>query len=85
MEGLQKHDEAMKKAGDDLNAIYAYLKLDAAALRLAAMDHAMAAAIAGKLSPRGANAFLNEMEPARAAQVTHGMVAPEAAPNGKKS
>lgn len=85
MEGLQKHDEAMKKAGDDLIAIYAYLKLDAAALRLAAMDHAMAAAIAGKLSPRAASAVLNEMEPARAAQLTHGMVAPKVAPYGEKS
>jgi flagellar motility protein MotE (MotC chaperone) len=85
VEWLRKHDEAMKKAADDVVAIYAHMKPDAAASQLAIMDDAMAAAVIAKLPPRVAGTILNEMEPARAAQLTHGMLAPETAPEGKKS
>ena len=85
VEWLRKHDEAMKKAADDVVAIYAHMKPDAAALQIAVMDDAMAAAVIAKLPPRVASTILNEMEPARAAQLTHGMLAPETAPEGKKS
>ncbi|MCI0734736.1 MAG: hypothetical protein L0Y50_00420, partial [Beijerinckiaceae bacterium] len=81
IEWLRKHDEAVKKAGDGVIAIYAQMKPYAAASHLAAMDDAIAAAILAKLPPRAASAILNEMEPARAAQLTNGLVAP----NGKKS
>ena len=57
------------------------MKPDAAASQFAAMDDAMAGAIIAKLPPQSASAILNEMEPARAAQLTRGMVAPD----GKKS
>jgi flagellar motility protein MotE (MotC chaperone) len=85
VEWLRKHDEAMKKAADDVVAIYAHMKPDAAASQLAVMDDAMAAAVIAKLPPRVAGTILNEMERARAAQLTHGMLAPETAPEGKKS
>jgi flagellar motility protein MotE (MotC chaperone) len=85
VEWLRKHDEAMKKATDDVVAIYAHMKPDAAALQLAAMDDSMAAAIVAKLPSRAAGTILNEMEPARAVQLTHGMLAPEIAPERKKS
>ena len=85
VEWLRKHDEAMKKAADSVIAIYAHMKPAAAASQLAVMDEAMAAAVIAKLPPRAAGTILNEMEPARAAKLTHGMLAPEAAPGGKKS
>ena len=85
VEWLGKHDEAMKKATDDIVTIYSHMKPDAAASQLAVMDDAMAAALIAKLPPRAASMILDEMEPARAAQLTHGMVVPETVPSGKKS
>lgn len=85
VEWLRKHDEAMKKASDDVIAIYARMKPAAAASQLAVMDDAMAATVIAKLPPRASSAILNVMEPARAAQLTHGMLAPETATGGKKS
>ncbi len=85
VEWLQKHDEAMKKATDDVIAIYVHMKPDAAASQLAVMDDATAAAVIAKLPPRVAGPILNEMEASRAAHLTHGMLAPEIAPDGKKS
>jgi flagellar motility protein MotE (MotC chaperone) len=85
VEWLKKHDEAMKKATDEVIAIYSHMKPDAAALQLAVMDDAIAAAVIAKLPPRVAGTILNEMEPARAAQLAHGMLAPENAPQGKRS
>ena len=82
---LRKHDEAMKKATDDVIAIYAHMKPDAAASQLAVMDDATAVAVIAKLPPRVAGTILDEMDPPRAAQLTHGMLAPETAPAGKKS
>lgn len=80
-EWLQAREEAMKKARDEVIAIYGHMRPDAAASHLAAMEDAVAAAILAKLPPRTASAILNEMDPARAAQLTNGMVAPD----GKKS
>lgn len=85
VEWLRKHDEAMKMATDDVVAIYAHMKPDAAASQLAVMDDAMASAVIAKLPPRTAGTILNEMEPARATQLTHDMLAPEIVPGGKKS
>jgi flagellar motility protein MotE (MotC chaperone) len=82
---LRKHDEVMKKATDGVIAIYAHMQPDAAASQLAVMDDATAAAVIAKLPPRVAGTILNEMEPPRAAQLTHGMLATETAPGGKKS
>ena len=66
-------------------AIYVHMKPDAAASQLAVMDDATAAAVIAKLPPRVAGPILNEMEAPRAAHLTHGMLAPEIAPDGKKS
>jgi flagellar motility protein MotE (MotC chaperone) len=85
VEWLRKHDEAMKKATDDVVAIYAHMKPDAAASQISVMDDATAAAVITKLPPRVAGMILTEMEPTRAAQLTHGMLAPETEPQGKKS
>jgi flagellar motility protein MotE (MotC chaperone) len=85
VEWLQKHDEAMKRAGDGVISIYLHMKADAAALQLAAMDDATAAAVLTKLPARIASTILNEMEASRAAQLTHTMVAPDAVSDGKKS
>lgn len=85
VEWLRKHDEAMKKVSDDVVAIYAHMKPAAAASQLAAMDDAMATAVIAKLTPRVASTILNDMDPGRAAQLTNGMLAPETAPEGKKS
>ena len=85
VEWLKKHDEAMKKATDDVIAIYSHMKPEAAALQLAVMDDTIAAAVIAKLPPRVAGTILIEMEPSRAAQLTHGMLAPENAPQGKRS
>lgn len=84
-EWLRKHDEALKKVTDDVVAIYAHMKPAAAASHLAVMDDAMAAAVIAKLPPRTAGTILNEMEPARAVQLTHGLLVPETATAGKKS
>ena len=48
---LRKHDEAMKKATDDVIAIYEHMKPDAAASQLAVMDDATAVAVIAKLPP----------------------------------
>lgn len=82
---LRKRDEAMKQAADDVVAIYAKMRPDAAALQLAAMDDGGAAAILAKLPSRAAGAILNEMEAGRAARLTRVMTDPDAAPDGKKS
>ena len=85
VEWLRKHDEAMKKATDDVVAIYAHMKPEAAASQIAAMDDVMAAAVIAKLPPRVAGTIFNEMEPARAVQLTHGMLAPGIESARKKS
>jgi|GEM_PF-706058 len=85
VEWLRKHDEAMKKAADEVVAIYLHMKPDAAASQIAAMDDATATAVIAKLPPRVAGTIFNEMEPARAVQLTHGMLAPENAQQRKKS
>lgn len=74
-------DEAINKAKDEVVAIYAHMKPDAAAALLAAMDDSMAVAILTKLSVRAASTILNEMEPARASQLTRSMIPP----GGKRS
>ncbi len=76
VEWVRKRDEAMSKAADNVVAIYARIKPDAAALQIAAMDDAMAAALLAKLNTRSASTILNEMEPGRAARLTNAMVGP---------
>lgn len=66
---VNKREEMLKRAGDDIVAIYAKMQPEAASSQLNAMDDASAAAILSKLNPRAASAILNEMEAARAAKL----------------
>jgi flagellar motility protein MotE (MotC chaperone) len=66
---VSKREEMLKQAGDDVVAIYAKMRPEAASAQLNAMDDASAVAILSKLNPRAASAILNEMEAARAAKL----------------
>jgi flagellar motility protein MotE (MotC chaperone) len=69
-EWVNKREDMLKKASDDIAAIYAKMQPEAASAQLIAMDDMSAAAILSKLNPRSASAILNEMEAARAAKLT---------------
>lgn len=84
-EWLHRRDEALKKAEDNIVAIYTRMRPDAAALQLSAMDDDIAAAVLSKLKPGNAGAILNEMDPGRAARLTATMVGASPAPDGKKT
>ena len=83
-EWMRKREEALKKARENVVAIYQRMRPDAAALQLAAMDDEMAAAVLVKLKPASASAILNEMEPGRAARLTATMAGANPA-DGKKT
>jgi flagellar motility protein MotE (MotC chaperone) len=68
---LKKREEFLRRAREDIVAIYARMRPDAAAGQLAGMDEDTAVAVLAKLSARNAGAILNEMEPARAAQLAN--------------
>jgi flagellar motility protein MotE (MotC chaperone) len=76
VEWLKRRDEAMRKVEDDVVAIYAHMRPEAAAQQLAAMDDTVAAALLAKFNARVASAILNEMEPGRAARLTNAMIGP---------
>ena len=67
---VSKREDMLKQAGDDVVAIYAKMRPEAASSQLNAMDDVSAAAILSKLNPRAASAILNEMEATRAAKLT---------------
>jgi flagellar motility protein MotE (MotC chaperone) len=69
-EWVNKREEMLKKADDDIVAIYGKMQPEAASAQLIAMEDASAAAILSKLNPRVASTILNEMEAARAAKLT---------------
>jgi flagellar motility protein MotE (MotC chaperone) len=69
-EWVTKREQMMKSATDDLVAIYAKMKPDAAAPQLAAMDESTAAAVLTKLTPQIASAILAEMEADKAAKLS---------------
>lgn len=66
---VNKREEMLRRAADDVVAIYAKMQPEAAASQLKAMDDASAVAILSKLNPRAASAILNEMEAGRAAKL----------------
>jgi flagellar motility protein MotE (MotC chaperone) len=68
---LKKREEFLRRAREDVVAIYARMRPDAAAGQLAGMDEDTAVAVLAKLNARNAGAILNEMEPARAAQLAN--------------
>lgn len=71
---LARREAFLKKADENLIAIFSRMRPDAAAAQMAMMDDETAAAILMKLNPRGASAILNEMDPAQAAQLSNTMV-----------
>lgn len=81
---LKQHDAALKKAQDDVVAIYTHMKPEAAAAQISAMDDTTASAILAKLSSRVASTILNEVEPGRAAKLTNSMLGPNNIPLDKK-
>ncbi len=66
---LRRRQDFLAKAGESIVAIYARMKPEAASQQLASMALEPAAAILARLDARVASAILNEMEPARAAQL----------------
>jgi flagellar motility protein MotE (MotC chaperone) len=67
---VSKREDMLKKADDDIVAIYAKMRPEAASAQLIAMDDVSAAAILSKLKPSAASTILNEMDAARAAKLT---------------
>lgn len=72
---LKRREDFLAKAQDGVVAIYARMKPDAAAERLAELNAEVAAGILMKLETRQASVILNEMERKAAATVTTIMVA----------
>lgn len=66
---LKKRQDFLAAARDDVVAIYAKMRPEAAAGQLTALDDDMAAAVLARLNARASSAILNEMEPARASQL----------------
>ncbi len=66
---LKKREDFLAAARDDIVAIYAKMRPEAAASQLTALDDEMAAAVLARLNARSSSAILNEMDPARASQL----------------
>ena len=66
---LKKREDFLAAARDDIVAIYAKMRPEAAAGQLTALDDEMAAAVLARLNARASSAILNEMDPARASQL----------------
>lgn len=67
---VQKREQLLAKASDNLTAIFAKMKPEAASAQLQAMDDDAAAALLAKLKPSVAGAVMGEMDPARAARLS---------------
>jgi flagellar motility protein MotE (MotC chaperone) len=72
---LKRRDDFLDKAEDNVVKIYAKMKPDAAAERLADVKLELAAGILMKLDPRQSSTILNEMDPKAAASITGVMAA----------
>jgi flagellar motility protein MotE (MotC chaperone) len=66
---LKKRQDFLAAARDDVVAIYAKMRPEAAAGQLTSLDDEMAAAVLARLNARASSAILNEMDPARASQL----------------
>jgi flagellar motility protein MotE (MotC chaperone) len=73
---LRRREELAVRAKQTLVAVYANMRPDAAAQKLAILEDEEAAAVLTNLVPRTASAILNEMEPERAAQLAIAMAGP---------
>ncbi|MCX7303214.1 MAG: MotE family protein [Hyphomicrobiales bacterium] len=72
---MKRREDFLAKANDGVVKIYAGMRPDAAAERLAEMDASLAAGILMKIEPRKAGVILNEMERKAAAMLTGIMAA----------
>lgn len=79
---LQRREEFISKAGENLVAVYARMRPDAAAEQLGIVDAETAASVLANLAPRTASAILSEMESGRAAQLARAMSGPTDEPQG---
>lgn len=67
---VQKRQEMMKAASEDLVSIYGKMSPEAAAAQIATMDDRIAASLLSKLKPQLAATILNEMDPDKAGHLT---------------
>jgi flagellar motility protein MotE (MotC chaperone) len=74
-EWLKRRDDFLAKAEDNVVKIYAKMKPDAAAERLAEVNLELAAGILMKLNPKQSSIILNEMDRKAAATITGVMAA----------
>jgi flagellar motility protein MotE (MotC chaperone) len=73
---LRRREEFVARAKQNLVAVYANMRPDAAAQQLAILEDEEAASVLANLVPRAASAILNEMDPQRAAQLALAMAGP---------
>lgn len=66
---LARREKFLTLAQENLVAIYAGMRPDAASAQLAAMNELQAAALIAKVAPRTASAILNEMDATKAARI----------------
>lgn len=71
---MNRREKFIEQATENVVKIYAGMKADAAAERLAQLDASLAAAILLKLEPRRSGVILNEMDSKAAATLTSIMV-----------
>ncbi len=84
-EWLRRREEFVARAKQNLVAVYANMRPDAAAQQLAILEDEEAASVLANLVPRTASAILNEMNPERAAQLAMAMAGPPQDPKEKSS
>ncbi len=82
---VEKREQLLANAAQNLTAIYAKMKPDAAAAQLQAMDDDTAAALLLKLKPSIASAVMGEMDPARAARLSDLLTGAAPKSDGNKS
>lgn len=73
---LRRREEFAARARENLVAVYAAMRPDAAAQQLAILEDEEAASVLANLVPRSASAIMSEMEPERAAQLAVAMAGP---------
>lgn len=76
---LERREEVINRAEESVVGIYAKMRADAAAERMARLEPTLAAAILMKLNQRQAGTILNEMDSKAAARLT-GIIADVAKP-----
>jgi flagellar motility protein MotE (MotC chaperone) len=80
---LKLREDFLQKAEDSVVEIYSRMNPEAAAQQISSMADNTAAAVLAKLKVRSASAILNEMEPARGAQLADTLAGMRRADDGK--